>query len=123
MNLSTLISLNIGWAAKFKILLDSDIEGKKQKERYMKDFSLPASQFVLHSDDRPEIEDMFEKAELSALYKFAFDEDVEKLNKKQFLQLMSVLSVKKESDKEKISPLVGKETKDRCRKLLHALKE
>ncbi len=122
-NLSTLISLNIGWSAKFKILLDSDKEGRKQKERYMKEFSLPESQFVLHSDKRPEIEYMFEKAELSALYEFAFNEHVEKLNKKQFLQLMRVLFVKKESHKDKILPLIGKDTRSRCTKLLRVLKE
>ena len=36
-NLSTLISLNIGWSASFRVLLDSDAEGKRQKARYMKD--------------------------------------------------------------------------------------
>ena len=67
-NLSTLISLNIGWSANFKVLLDSDSEGKKQKARYMEEFALPESQFVMQSENRPEIERMFDKAELVDLY-------------------------------------------------------
>lgn len=37
-NLGTLISLYIGWGKEFIILLDSDEEGIKQKERYKTDF-------------------------------------------------------------------------------------
>jgi hypothetical protein len=35
-NLDTLISLYIGWGKNFIILLDSDKEGQKQKDRYIK---------------------------------------------------------------------------------------
>lgn len=37
-NLETLISLYLGWGRNFLILLDSDDEGIKQKERYIKNF-------------------------------------------------------------------------------------
>lgn len=75
-NLSTLISLNLGWSACFRVLLDSDSEGKKQKARYMKEFSLPPSQFVTLPQKRPKIEQMFEKTELVKLYEFAFGKQV-----------------------------------------------
>ena len=38
-NLSTLLSLHIGWSAKICVLLDDDDEGRTQAERYRKDFS------------------------------------------------------------------------------------
>ncbi|MCW8310171.1 AAA family ATPase [Sphingobacterium sp. InxBP1] len=53
-NMETLISLYLGWGAKFVILLDDDREGKQQKERYLKlygDF-LKSSIFTL-SDINP----------------------------------------------------------------------
>lgn len=121
-NLSTLISLNIGWAAKFKILLDSDREGKKQKIRYMKEFSLPESQFVMCPGNRPEIEKLFDKVELIKLYEFALNEQVEELNKKQFHGLMKVLFVLRMSQKKKIESLIGPDTKKRFVGLLRALK-
>lgn len=37
-NLDTLISLYIGWGKNFIIILDSDKEGEKQKERYIKEY-------------------------------------------------------------------------------------
>ena len=122
-NLSTLISLNIGWSASFKILLDSDTEGKKQKTRYMREFALPESQFVMHSEKRPEIERMFDKAELIELYKFAFNEQISTVNKKQFLQLMRLLFVKAKSENPQIASLIGDSTKRRFEKLFQALKQ
>lgn len=53
-NMETLISLYLGWGAKFVILLDDDREGKQQKERYLNlygDF-LKSSIFTL-SDINP----------------------------------------------------------------------
>ena len=121
-NLSTLISLNIGWSASFRILLDSDAEGKKQKARYMKDFGLPECQFVMHPKKRPEIERMFDKAELIDLYRFAFGEQVKAVNKKQFLALTRILLVKAELDKQGLASLIAESTKERFTKLFQALK-
>ena len=121
-NLSTLISLNIGWSASFRVLLDSDAEGNRQKARYMKELGLPECQFVMHSKKRPEIERMFDEAELLELYRFAFGEQVKAVNKKQFLGLMGVLLVRTETDKHHISSLMLDSTKVRFTKLLQALK-
>lgn len=121
-NLSTLISLNIGWSASFRVLLDSDTEGRKNKARYMKEFGLPECRFVMHSRKRSEIERVFDKEELVTLYRFAFDEEVKTVNKKQFLELMRVLLVRIGTDKEQISNLISEATKERFGKLLQALK-
>ncbi len=121
-NLSTLISLNIGWSASFKVLLDSDSEGKKQRERYIKDFGLPECQFVMHSKKRREIEKMFDEEELIELYRFAFEEQVKAVNKKQFLELMRVLLAKAGTDKDQIASLIGDSTKERFKELLEALR-
>ena len=54
----------------------------------MRDFSLPSSQFVMHADERPEIERVFDQAELIGLYELAFKQKVKTVNKKQYLELM-----------------------------------
>ena len=121
-NLTTLISLNIGWSASFKILLDADAEGKKQKARYMEKFGLSESQFVMHSEEHPEIERMFEKEELVDLYQFAFDQKINSINKKQFHGLMGFLLVLGKSKLNQISSLIGESTKKRFRDLFQKLK-
>ena len=121
-NLDTLISLNMGWGADFKVLLDSDAEGKKQKARYMRDHGLQERQFVMHEKERPEIEKMFEEEEKIKLYEVAFGERVETVNKKQFLQLMRLLVVKAKANKEELIPLIDQSTKARFRLLFEALK-
>ena len=121
-NLSTLISLNIGWSASFKILLDSDSEGKRQQTRYMKEFSLPASQFVMQSAKRPEIECLFDKEELVGLYEFGFNEQIKTVNKKQFLELMRMLLMKGKPEIHQIASLIGDSTKKRFANLLRDLK-
>ena len=124
-NLSTLISLNLGWSASFRILLDADKEGRKQRKRYIEEFSLPESLFVIQSEDRPEMEDLFERSELVGLYEFAFGECIRKVEKKQFLELMRVLflRVDAESVRDDISALIGEATKKRFVDLINALTE
>ena len=120
--LTTLISLNKGWCSDFRILLDSDEEGKKQKARYMREHGLEEWQFVMHEEERGEIEKMFEESEKVSLYEVAFGERVRSVNKKQFLHLMRVLFVKAQANKEELIPLIGKSTKDRFRSLFSSLK-
>ena len=121
-NLSTLISLNIGWSASFRVLLDSDAEGRKQKARYMKEFGLQDCQFVMHSKKRPEIEKMFDQSELIKLYQFAFGEQVKSVNKKQYLELIRMLLVKAKADKNQLVSLIADSTKERFSALLKVLR-
>ena len=122
-NLSTLISLNIGWSAEFRVLLDSDAEGRKQKARYMEEFGLQECQFVMHSNERPEIEKMFDQAELIDLYQTVFGEQVQKVNKKQFLELMRLLLLNYNEKMDDIYRIITDSTKERFQQLFKALKE
>ena len=124
-NLSTLISLSLGWSASFKILLDSDKAGIQAKERYMREFSLPPDQFVMHDLQRPEIERVFDKNELVELYEFAFEEKVKTVNKDQYLALIRELFtlVKTKKGKQKVASAISKDTKQRFTDLLQELKQ
>ena len=124
-NLSTLISLSLGWSASFKILLDSDNAGIEAKERYMQEFSLPSSQFVMHAAKRPEIERVFDKNELVELYEVAFEEKVKTVNKDQYLALIRKLStlVKTKKGKQQVASAISKDTKQRFTYLLQELKQ
>ncbi|MCY4361124.1 MAG: AAA family ATPase [Gammaproteobacteria bacterium] len=124
-NLSTLISLSLGWSASFKILLDSDSAGKKAKKRYMQEFSLPASQFVMHAAQRPEIERVFDKTELVKLYELAFEEKVKTVDKKQYLALMRKLItlVRTEKVKQQVVSAISTDTKKRFAALFQELKQ
>lgn len=64
-NLDTLISLYIGWGKEFIILLDSDAEGIKQKERYIEKFGLIVERRIYLLS---EIDITFEKKAIEALY-------------------------------------------------------
>ncbi|WP_406823948.1 AAA family ATPase [Pedobacter sp. KACC 23697] len=50
-NLESLISLYLGWGRKFVVLLDSDKEGKKQKERYIELFGIYAKDLFVTFED------------------------------------------------------------------------
>ena len=50
-NFELLISLYIGWGRKFIVLLDSDGEGKKQKERYEKIFKISTDNEIFTLND------------------------------------------------------------------------
>ena len=122
-NLSTLISLNLGWSASFRILLDSDSEGRKQKNRYMNEFSLLENQFVMLPQKHRKIEEMFERSELVKLYEFALGQQVKTVNKKQFLELMRVLFVRAEAEVSQIASLIGDATKRRFVDLFQELRK
>lgn len=72
-NLDTLISLYIGWGKNFIILLDSDKEGQKQKDRYIKLYGdyISAQVFTLGDIDNSwinhKMEDLFSVANRDSL--------------------------------------------------------
>lgn len=68
-NLDTLISLYIGWGKEFIILLDSDKEGGKQKERYIEKFGIIVEPRIFTLEDidaswkKYKMEKLFDNAE------------------------------------------------------------
>jgi predicted ATP-dependent endonuclease of OLD family len=72
-NLETLISLYLGWGAKFCVLFDSDKEGKKQKKRYIDVFGKSIENLLFtyedinQSWDNYEIENFFNEDELKLI--------------------------------------------------------
>jgi energy-coupling factor transporter ATP-binding protein EcfA2 len=55
-NMSTLISLFVGWGRKFLILLDDDKAGRIQKARYIDDYLLTQNEVATFGDIAPEFE-------------------------------------------------------------------
>jgi len=122
-DLSTLISLNLGWGAEFKVLLDSDKTGRDQKKRYMEKFGLDDSKIVLLPGKNTKIEKMFIDTELSQFSKLAFGKENAKVSKKEFLALMRTLMEKPKKYRHKLSERLEDETKDRFIALFRELKE
>jgi len=121
-DLSALISLNLGWGAQFRVLLDSDKEGRRQRDRYCEDFGLDESFFVLIPGNNSRIEDMFNKEELSRLSEVAFGEPNEQVSKREFLALIRTLHANLEAKKTAIDKALTSETKSSFRSLLKELK-
>lgn len=72
-NLDTLISLYLGWGRRFVVLLDSDKEGEKQKQRYIEKFgSVVSAHLYTLADIEPswkgkEFEKLFTASELLSI--------------------------------------------------------
>lgn len=64
-NLDTLISLYIGWGKEFIILLDSDKEGSKQKERYIEKFGIIVEPRIFTLED---IDPSWKKSKMEKLF-------------------------------------------------------
>ncbi|HEY1047477.1 MAG TPA: hypothetical protein VGF79_13610, partial [Bacteroidia bacterium] len=64
-NLDTLISLYIGWGKEFIILLDSDKEGDKQKERYIEKFGIIVEPRIFTLED---IDPSWKKSKMEKLF-------------------------------------------------------
>jgi len=122
-DLSTLISLNLGWGARFRVLLDSDPEGRKQRNRYIDKFGLPEDVFVLLPGHNTKIEKMFEPFELEAMHKLAFADAKSNLSKNEFLALIRTMEAQPEKWITHARKLLSDETKTRFADLLKLLKE
>lgn len=121
-NLSTLISLNLGWGARFKVLLDSDDEGTTARSVYMKGLGLVEGDFILLPGKKMKIERMFSNDEKSALHKLALGEPNDRISKAEFLAVVRALYPDRSKQAKAISNVLSADTKDRFRSLLAALK-
>ncbi len=121
-NLSTMISFNIGWNSKFKVLLDSDKEGKIAQKKYIKEFDLDSQTVIILPIDNKKIEGYISTQEKKDLYKICFGvEKTSRTNKKEFSTIFSVLNT--ENTKLKAaSEIITKETRLNFKTLFEILK-
>lgn len=88
-NLDSIISLFLGWGKRFIVLLDSDKEGKKQKERYLDNYGLILEEHLVSYDDIDiewsnfGLEKLLEKEDKMNILKCVFPES-KKFSKKNF---------------------------------------
>ncbi|MDX1349231.1 MAG: AAA family ATPase, partial [Putridiphycobacter sp.] len=120
--LSSLISLNIGWGADFKVLLDSDDAGKEAQEKYIEQFDLTDKEIITLPIDNKNIEKYFSKAEQIEIYQIAFDKTKEgKVNKKEFAASFAMLNLDK-AKRGLLSKKLTDETKNNFIELFEKIK-
>jgi len=118
--LDTLISLNLGWNSKFKVLLDSDEAGKNAAKKYREDFKIDKQVLTLLKDNS-KIEDYFSNKDKIELYKIAFDEkDKAGVKKKELASAISLLN-EKEGVYRRVKKALSDDTKKAFKELFEAL--
>lgn len=101
-NLDTLVSLYIGWGKEFVILLDSDKEGKKQKQRYIESFGILLESRVFTLEDinpawkKHTMESLFDKDEILVFQQTAYPSSTSK-NKTHFNRTIQEHLINKQS--------------------------
>ena len=119
-SLDDLIRLYIGWARNFVVLLDSDVEGKKQKKRYIDHFGPIVKDRILTLGDLipdlngKSLELAFEKADRDTIQNVAYSSETYQ-KKKFFRALQEALATRA------MLPL-SESTTARFSDLLHGLK-
>lgn len=110
-NLEAIISLNIGWNSDFHVLLDSDREGKKAKNKYVENFNLDSNKISTLPIDNKKIESYFSEDEKKKIYELAFEKKKEnsKVNKKEFASSFSIIN-SNEDKLKKVRGIIDKET-------------
>lgn len=121
-NLDTLISLNLGWGAKFVVLLDSDKEGKRQKSRYLKKFGLDDDKFVLLPEEIKKIEGMFSEKEKKELASAVLKTVGKSPSKDELLAIFRAIYSNYTKFEEVLESCVSAATKKRFKTLLEKLK-
>lgn len=91
-SLAELISLNIGWNSVFKILLDSDKDGKEAGAKYAEDFNLK-HEICYIPDNNKKIENCFSNIEKENIRDLIFTENTgKKVDKKEFAAMWAIIS-------------------------------
>ena len=97
-DMAPLISLNLGWGANMRILLDSDQSGNKAKKKYKDQFGLEDSHFVSLPGGASKMEKLFDKEIVKRLWHICQDDDsVDKPNKKHIAQIFARANDEKKS--------------------------
>ncbi len=111
-NLGSLISLNIAWGTDFYILLDSDEEGKDAQKKYIDKFDLTDKIVQVLPIDNKKIETVFSNKEKFDLYELVFEKTkTNRINKKEFSTVFSILNTNKEK-RQKAKSIISKKTID-----------
>jgi hypothetical protein len=116
-SLGELISLNIGWQADFRVLLDGDEDGLKAGAKYQEKFALPGG--VIHTLPKANktIERMFTAADRALIYRLAFGKAATgKVSKNEFAGAVSTLTFV-DVDLDALRKGLGPATVARFRKL------
>ncbi len=114
-NLSTLISLHVGWGAQLAVLLDDDDEGRNQKDRYDKYFpslvqNIDTLSFVnTQSIKEFDFEQLFTSEERKKIVELC--NMGTEITKSQFQQSLA-LCLNNENLAKKLKPILTQETKN-----------
>lgn len=109
-NLSTLISLNIGWNSKFRVLLDGDEAGLEAGQKYIGQFNL-LDEIVYLESPKKKIEKCFTIEESNAIRNLTLDvTSNDNVSKKEFASMWAIISETGEYD-NKILKLLDNGTK------------
>lgn len=120
--LGSLISLNIGWGANFKVLLDSDDAGKEAQKKYIDQFDLSEEVVLTLPVNNKNIEKYFTKEEQLDIFKVAFQKDkLSHVNKKEFSASFSILNTSK-TKRVEIGNALSLHTKDMFKDLFDKLR-
>ena len=119
--LETLISLNIGWNADFRVILDSDTPGLKAQKEYIRNFQLDDQTVLVHPEKNAKIESYFTVDERKKLHEMAFgQESSDPVTKNEFKHTVAILNGRHDLDKE-VEAAMSKKTKAKLEKLFNAL--
>jgi ABC-type multidrug transport system ATPase subunit len=122
-NLGELISLNIGWQADFRVLLDGDETGLAARKKYEEAFELPKGTVHVLPKANNKIEKMFTQKDREFLYSLAFGKASEgKVTKGEFQGSVAALA-QASTDLSSLRAGIGKATQDRFTKLFGELWE
>lgn len=108
-NLGTLISLNIGWNSKFKVLLDSDKEGRLAADKYKERYGIDAEILFL-PDSNNKIEKCFSTKEKEEIKELVMNESGENVTKKEFATMWALICEDSSFDDE-LSKILSPNTK------------
>jgi predicted ATP-dependent endonuclease of OLD family len=92
-DLDYIISLNIGWNANFKIILDSDKKGLEQQKRYIDEYYLSDKDVQTLPNTDSTIEDFLPIEERIKLYKLIYEIDTkDDISKKETASMFALLA-------------------------------
>ena len=118
--MAVLISLNYGWGATTRVLLDSDSPGIAAQSEYKKKFELQEICIINFPDGVKTIEKMFDSESMLELWNIVYGEKIKNLQKKKYHHLF--ISIKQ--DEKLLSSarnIIGEATISKFEKLFESM--